>query len=333
MATRKRRVGSFADELVKKAKEAMLTAVQIFNNPQVEFKAELFIVTSAIGWTYLMHAFYRKRGIEYRQFEQRGQRRFFRKTQYGAHWNWSLSECLAHEECPLNDIVKKNLHFLIGIRNEIEHQMTTRIDHQLSAKFQASAMNFNTCIKEHFGSKYSLDAEQAFSIQFSGISEDTAKELLEQADLPQHIRAFVSQFENGLSPEEYNDQRFSYRVFFGRKTSNTKTGADKAIEFLPADSEMAVEVNKVYLRETEKNKHRPGTIVQLMRNEGFEWFTMTMHTDLWKERNAKDAKYQFGTWVVGTWYWYDSWVGEVRTYCHSQALELAKQQTLPASTA
>ena len=45
MAKRKRRVGSVADELVKKAREAMLTAVQIFNNPQVEFKAELFIVT------------------------------------------------------------------------------------------------------------------------------------------------------------------------------------------------------------------------------------------------------------------------------------------------
>ena len=49
MAPRKRRVGSVADELVKKAREAMLTAVQIFNNPQIEFKAELFIVTSMIA--------------------------------------------------------------------------------------------------------------------------------------------------------------------------------------------------------------------------------------------------------------------------------------------
>jgi hypothetical protein len=36
--------------------------------------------------------------------------------------------------CPLDDIIKKNLRFLIGIRHEIEHQMTRRIDDQLSAR-------------------------------------------------------------------------------------------------------------------------------------------------------------------------------------------------------
>jgi hypothetical protein len=42
--------------LVKKAREAMLAAVQIHNNPQIDFKSELFIVTSVIAWTYLLHA-------------------------------------------------------------------------------------------------------------------------------------------------------------------------------------------------------------------------------------------------------------------------------------
>ena len=44
MAMRKRKVGSYATELVKKAREAMLTALQI--NPQIDFKSELFIITS-----------------------------------------------------------------------------------------------------------------------------------------------------------------------------------------------------------------------------------------------------------------------------------------------
>ena len=139
----------------------MLTAVQIFNNPQIEFKAELFIVTSVVAWTYLFHAYYRKKGIEYRRFTQTGQRRKFLKTRWGAVWHWSLDECLESSDCPVEEIVKKNLRFLIGVRNEIEHQMTTRIDHQFSAKFQASAVNFNRYIKKLFGHKYSLDAEQA----------------------------------------------------------------------------------------------------------------------------------------------------------------------------
>lgn len=56
---RNRRVKSVKTELVKKAREAMLAAVQIYNNPQVTFKAESFITLAVIGWTYLLHAYYR----------------------------------------------------------------------------------------------------------------------------------------------------------------------------------------------------------------------------------------------------------------------------------
>ena len=35
--------------------------------------------------------------------------------------------------------------------------MTRQIDDQLSAKFQASALNFNDTIKKSFGKRYGLD--------------------------------------------------------------------------------------------------------------------------------------------------------------------------------
>lgn len=317
---RKRRFGSLANELLKKAREAMLTAVQIFNNPHVEFKSELFIVTTIIAWTYLLHAYYRRKGVEYRQFTQGVQKRRFLRTKFGAIRYWSLEECLACQECPLEQVVKNNLKFLIGLRHEIEHQMTTRIDDQVSAKFQAAALNFNSCIKKLFGEKHSLDAEQAFSIQFSGISERAAKELLAEGDLPEHIQSFVAQFENGLSQEEYDDPRFSYRVAFIRKTSNTKAGADRVIQMVAADSETAVAINKVFLRETEKTKYRPGTIVKQMKAEGFTRFGMSRHTDLWKERDARNPKYQFGTNVEGHWFWYETWLTEVRKHCVKNAV-------------
>jgi hypothetical protein len=316
---RKRRFGSLANELLKKAREAMLTAVQIFNNPQVEFKSELFIVTTVIAWTYLLHAYYRKKGVEYRQFTPSGRRRRFLRTRFGAVRHWSLEECLSCSECPLEEPAKNNLRFLIGLRHEIEHQMTTRIDDQVSAKFQAAALNFNSRIKTLFGDNYSLDAEQAFSIQFAGISERTAKELLAESDLPEHIRSFVAQFDNGLSQEEYDDPRFSYRVAFIRKTSNTKTGADKVVQMVPADSDTAAAINQVFLRETEKIKYRPGTIVKQMKAEGFTSFGMQRHTDLWKDRDAKNPKFQFGTNVEGHWFWYDSWLNEVRKHCEEHA--------------
>src|SRR5690606_15404468 len=42
------------DELLIKAREAMLHAVQGFNNPRAFFKSEVFIVTAVIAWTYLL---------------------------------------------------------------------------------------------------------------------------------------------------------------------------------------------------------------------------------------------------------------------------------------
>jgi hypothetical protein len=319
MVKRKRRFRSLATELVRKAREAMLTAVQIFNNPQIEFKSELFIVSTIIAWTYLLHAYYRTRHIEYRRFTAGARRRRFLRTRHGAIYRWGLEECLDCPQCPLEKIVKKNLRFLIGIRHEIEHQMTSRIDDQLSAKFQAAALNFNTSVKNLFGAKYGLDQEQAFSIQFSGIDEGTARELLTQSDLPTHIRSFIVQFETGLTQSEFDDPKFSYRVAFVRKTSNSKVVADKVVEFIPADSSAAAEINKVFLKETEKKKYRPGTIVKLMKADGFSRFGMQHHTELWKAKDAKNSKYQYGTQVEGSWYWYEPWVNEVRRHCHENA--------------
>lgn len=212
-------------------------------------------------------------------------------------------------------MVKKNLHFLIGLRHEIEHQMTTRIDDQVSAKFQAAALNFNTAIKKHFGTQFSLDTEQAFSIQFSGISETLAKGLMMESDLPLHIKSFVVDFENGLSQQEFDDPRFSYRVAFIQKTSNSKTVADKVVTFVAANSEVANAVNRVFLKETEKTKYRPSTIVKQMKAEGFTQFNISEHTYLWQSKDAKNPKYQYGTLVEGSWFWYESWMNEVRKYC------------------
>jgi len=315
MAKGTRRYGSVTVELVRKAREAMLAAVQIFNNPQIDFKSELFIVTSVIAWTYLLHAYYRKRRIEYRQFRQAGGRKRFLKTAFGANRRWSLEECLGCSDCPLEEIVKKNLLFLTGIRHEVEHQMTSRIDDQLSAKFQASALNFNAAIKRLFGEKYSLDKEQAFSIQFSGIDENTARALLAQPDIPQHIHSYVVQFESQMSQEEFDDPRFSYRVAFVRKTTSSKTAADKVVQFVPADTAAAAEINKVFLKEIEKRKFRPGTIVRHIKAEGFTKFGIQQHTDLWKLKDAKNSKYQWGAYVEGSWFWYESWLAEVRKYC------------------
>jgi hypothetical protein len=53
------------DELLIKAREAMVSAVHSFNSAGLTFRAELFIVTAIIAWTYLLHAWFKREGIDY----------------------------------------------------------------------------------------------------------------------------------------------------------------------------------------------------------------------------------------------------------------------------
>jgi hypothetical protein len=156
----------FGDELLIKAREAMLHAVQGYNNPRSFFKAETFIVTAVIAWTYLLHYCFKQKGVDYRYHKKVDGKPEVVKTKHGADKHWELTECLAEKTCPLDEPTKANLRFLIGIRHEIEHQMTRRIDDTISAKLQACCLNFNRALKELVGERYGLEGDLSFSESF-----------------------------------------------------------------------------------------------------------------------------------------------------------------------
>lgn len=70
--TKIRSFKSIKNELIKKSREAMLAAVQIYNNPAITFKVESYITLCIISWTYLMHAFYRSKNIDYKFYKMVG---------------------------------------------------------------------------------------------------------------------------------------------------------------------------------------------------------------------------------------------------------------------
>jgi len=317
MSKRNRKIGSIKIELLTKSREAMLAAVQIFNNPNIQFKSESFIVLSIIAWTYLLHAYYRSKNIEYRYHEIHGTRKKFDKTKKGAYKYWELERCLNDGFCPIDNVAKSNLKFLIGLRHEIEHQMTTRIDDYLSARFQACCLNYNNYIKQLFEQKIGIDKHLSFSLQFSSIKEEHANQLRKFTDLPKNISAYINGFDSSLPDDEYNNIRYSYRVLYVQKSVNHKGQADKVIEFLPVNSPEAEQLNKEYvlIKEKEKQKYLPGKIVKLMQEEGYVKFKHHLHIQLWKAKNAKNKGKGFGVEVANTWYWYESWLSEVKKHC------------------
>ncbi|MFZ4741725.1 MAG: DUF3644 domain-containing protein [Bacteroidales bacterium] len=324
MIKRQRKLHSIKEELLTKSREAMLCAVQIFNNPNIVFKSESFIILANISWTYFLHAYFKDKKIDYRHFKQGPKTKKYYKTSRGAFKYWELEHCLDDANCPIDNVPKSNLKFLIGLRHEIEHQMTTRIDDYLSARFQACCLNYNYYIKKLFGNQYAIDKYLSFSLQFSSISEEHGKQLNEFSELPKSIASYINDFDDTISEDDYNNPQYSYRVLYVPKTVNNKGQADKVIEFIKADSPEAVGLNKEYrlIREKEKPKYLPNEVIKKMKDKGFNKFSMHHHTQLWKQLDLKIESKGFGVQVATTWYWYDNWIREVEKYCEKNKLQL-----------
>ncbi len=322
---RVRTVGSVSNELLKKSREASLAGVQIFNNPAITFKSEIFVVLMVIAWTYLLHAYFRKQNVEYRYYRNAGERKRFDKTANGAFKYWELERCLNEKGSPVDSSASKNLRFLIGLRHEIEHQMTNRLDEHLSARFQACCLNYNDLIKRLFGDDFGVDKHLSFSLQFSSINAYQVDALKDATGLPSHIQAFIHAFDSELTEAEFNDPRFAYRVLFIPKTVNHKGQADQVIEFIRADSDLAKDVNKQYavVKEIEKEKYLPKQVVELMQKGGFPRFTMHAHTVLWKLHDARNPGKRLGVQIVNTWYWYQTWVDLVKAHCLERQADYA----------
>jgi hypothetical protein len=303
------------DELLIKSREAMIAAVHTFNGAGITFRSELFIVSAIIAWTYFMHAFFKREGVDYRYCKTINNVKQVEKTPEGADKYWDLAKCLKHSKCPLQKGTINNLEALLEIRHEIEHRSTDKIDEALSAKLQQCCLNFNEAIKALFGNQYTLESRLSVALQFVTFSSDQRDILKRSRKLPRHIETTLEKIHSRLSDEELADPRFSFQVAFVRKTGNRASAADEAVEFISPESSQGVEISRVLLKETEKPKYRPSQIVKLMRNDGYPKFTIAKHTDLWRSLDAKGEGKPYGVEVAGQWYWYEAWLARVKEHC------------------
>lgn len=320
MAPRVRTIGSLAIELLAKSREAALCAIRVFNDPHVYFKSETFIVLMTIAWTYLLHAHYRKKGVEYRYFTQTGKRRMFDRTKKGAFKYWELERCLNEKSSPIDKDTANNLRFLIGLRHEIEHQMTRSLDNYLSGRYQACALNYNEYVKKLFGKRQALDSHLTYSIQFLELSAEQLGGPVPQASIPERLKAYITEFDAALNHDEYNSPRFAFRLLFKKKLVNKPGQADSVVEFIDPNSELAKSIDKEYWvkKEVERTKYLPSRVAEEVQKAGFPGFRVQHeHIQMWKAEDAKNPAKGYGVQVEGAWYWYESWI--------NRCIELCKQ--------
>jgi hypothetical protein len=297
--------------MARKLYSERVALVQIYNNPLISFKTESFIVLSIIAWTYLLHAYYRSKRIDYRYFTTVGGRRKFSRNPDSSIRYWDLRECLSKQQCPLDKNTVNNLAFLIGLRNQVEHKKASGLDSYLSARYQACALNFNHYLKTLHGEKYGMDHSLALSLQFAELDYGQAQVIKDKENLiPREIMSYIAAFDSRLSNTEVEHDRFGYRLLFTKVVAKRKGQADRVIEFIDPKSDFAKNIAKEYWvkEETEKPKLSATNVVKKIQEAGFRDFGMHQHTLFWRKHNGKDPNKGFGTTVVKTWYWYQNWV-------------------------
>ena len=314
----KKRAPNRVPFLVNASREAALNAIQNYNNPLMMFKSESFIINMNVAWTYLLHAAYLKRRVEIRYLVRGSKARRFEKTTGGDYRYWNLNRCVNACECPLESDVKHNIRLMIGLRNEVVHKGSTELDDALAPMFLSNCLNFEAAIVDQFGQRCSLEPHLRFALQFRDLVHPHH---LEVKPLPSNVAAYITQFETKLPTTTLNSPRYAYRVYMQRRMANSPGQADRVIEFVDEDSELALELDHtaVVIKERERPKSLPKSIVDAMRIEGFPSFNMHEHTRLWKALDAKNPTRRFGVSVAGSWYWYEEWINVVRVHCETNA--------------
>ena len=300
------------DELLIKAREAMIAAVHIFNSAGLTFRAELFIVTAVIAWTYLLHAWFRREGVDYRYSGQ--------KTKEGEDKYWELGKCLKHAKCPAKGGTATNLEFLLALRHEIEHRSTNRIDEAVGAKLQSCCINFNDLLKTEFGPQYGLEKRLPIALQFVSFGTDQKAILKKASTLPKHVEAFIKTFEGHLDEDAIRDPAYRMAYGFIPVAAKKPGAADTAVQIVDPNSPEAAEIERIIFKLVNRKRYPPGKVVEKVQAAGYPNFGMYQHTQLWKQLDARKEGKGYG--CVGdygnAWVWFDSWIDVVLRHCEEQ---------------
>ena len=244
-------------ELLEKAKESCLLAVDVYNKPRTTFRSGAYVVLMCIAWTSLFHAIFEKKKIKYYYKEDNGR---YKKVD-GEKKAWELKECIKQyfDENKESKPLKKNIEFFIPLRNKIEHRFLPELDSEIFGECQALLHNFEHIIIKEFGKKHAINEDLVFSLQFAKkyVSEKSHKRVKKNPSF-EKIKKHIVDFRKGLDADTFSDQRYSFKIYLLPKLVNNKDKADYAVEWVNYDSKNPEEMQKYkHLMGFIKEKVRP----------------------------------------------------------------------------
>ncbi len=281
---------SEVEGLVLKAKESSLLALDIYNRPTAIFKSEGFIVLIIIAWTSLLHAIFQKNKKCYFHTEEDGSPKMVDNEEKA----WELSKCLKEYYLSDNNPIRKNLEFLIGLRNKIEHRYVPTIDIEVAGECQSAVLNFDELITKEFTEYYSLKDYLSIPLQTANIRTDKFLEAKRKFQGKQYreIKDYIDVYRQGLSEDIFDDIKYSFKVYLIPKIANHLNSSELSIEFIKYDPNNRKEMEKLsknvaLIKEKKVPVVNPGQltpkkVVEAVKAQTGKKFTIHNHTQAWR---------------------------------------------------
>jgi len=263
----------YDDERLIRAREAMILAVQCFNNPGVKFKSEVFSVFANIAWTYLLHEYYDRKHVAILQDDGR---------------SLLLSQMISRSDCPLSEGTRRNLAAIKEIRDNVEHKILRRADDLWLGLFQACCLNFDKTIRELFDEKLTLGRELAFALQFARPNLEQVKEL-GTYDVPEDLKAVDAHLRRDTHDDQIDSVDFEFQVVYTLLASSPSRAH---IRFLHPDSAEGQEISNVLVKHRiadDLYPYKPSEVCSLVKRQTGDKFTMHNHTNAWKYFNIRPS--------------------------------------------
>ncbi|MDQ6827197.1 MAG: DUF3644 domain-containing protein [Candidatus Eremiobacteraeota bacterium] len=253
----------------------------------------------SIAWTHLLQAMCGRDGIDYHYRLPNG--RYVRIG--GEKKSWELQKMIERYFPKPNDPLRKNLEFFTGLRNRIEHRLTS-LQHKallevVSGKCQAYLRNFEQTLTKEFSSRESLANELHLPLFLSNLNDEALKSIKNvRATVPKGVISYIEDFDRAVGEAVAANQAYDFRIVLIPKLG-PKSTADLAVEFVNIDNLDAAQqsaINKamVVVRDRQipvanQDRMKPGAVVRLVR-QTFPTFTMEAHRLAWHFFNVRPIK-------------------------------------------
>ena len=255
------RLSTLTRNNVEKCRAATIAAVESYNRPNGQFRTPTYIVLIVIAWQAFFHAYYYRRNKK--PWYQSRSSEFKKGVRYervdGEPKHWDLSRCLKEYFQGEQHPERKNLEFLLGLRNKIEHRHLPQLDLAVYGECQACLINLEDYLVREFGGKYALTESLNLSLQFSRTRpQEQVKSIKSLAKNARDVLEYIEHFRLNLNDQVWNDMGYSYRVFLVPKVVSRENSADVAVEFINADQINEIDEDRLKkLNVLIKDRHIP----------------------------------------------------------------------------